>query len=187
MCKPEPDAKRYTLKAITDDLWEQIHDLKIFNKYDEINQYCDDLESHVMLTVESLMKQLIVLQGELLSDISKYRQDLLAQENQPSQTATDQVDLEIGQLSQDILELEKKYAFDDSESVTDYETIAQAKSLSDKLSKRIREAKKETRKKAFDNKFMRFRANKITWLDSSIVGRFEIAKEDIQDENHSKC
>ena len=76
------------IAAEIEDLVEEVYHLRLFDSHSEINTYCDELESQVMLSIESAIEHLHQVQEKLLGKIADYKNKLLQySESKPTTSA----------------------------------------------------------------------------------------------------
>lgn len=77
--KLRASARQYFSSSLL-DLKEGIHNIRIFDEVNEINVFCDDLESQVILSVDSAIKHLNQISTSFISKIDEQKNALLKQD-----------------------------------------------------------------------------------------------------------
>ena len=171
-----------------DELREKIHELRSFNGREEINSYCDDLVSQVILAAESAHKHVENNQNLLISEIDAYRVRLLESvfpRASPSACDTlSKIDKwaeddvvstnEFESLLNEIVNYEKKLM--ETDNTFHVRNLLEADASDYKM--RLKRAAEEMRNRTFNNNFMKFKSNRILSLNQDLIGHFTFVKQD---------
>ena len=179
------------------DLLERVSDLRLFDRTLEVNTYCDDLVSQVLLSVQSAVAHLFKIQDELTEEVEKYRTGLLTGEkaSEPSPDKVKMIEMlkhELEKLSEEI----KNGHFNrpatplvagpsDSgrqellESHKD-RVIEICNTTLDWFRKALRDLKWRMRKWAFNESFLRYRAKNFASQDKNLVGELYISDKETE-------
>ena len=168
------------IKSLIGDLEERLYNLRIYDGKYEIDAYCDDLQSQVILTIESAIKDLNELQEKLLADINSYRYDQTKRLSEVNPKKNAEINQELLALDRDVKD------FSQAAGINHLDTSLSRKEAereADDLNLKIYNLEKRIREQVFGRKFMRLSKNPLFGMDKNLVGKFQIFKRDLASRN----
>ena len=168
------------IQSVIDDLRERIHGIKNLESVQEINSYCDDLESEVMLTTESAIKHLNELEKEMLNEINDYRHGLLlaTQLHPNDKSGLGNVTDELSEISNQIDQLSLQISVHLDQSCQ-REEAGSLTVQGNELTARVKEAQRKARRSRFKGDFWSFQPNWTFLIERHHLGRFKHSNEDV--------
>lgn len=162
------------IQRVIDDLKERIHRLRNFDAAQEINSYCDDLESEVVLTTESAIKHLNELEKEMLKEINDYRHGLLlaTQLNLNDISEVVGVTEELSEISNKIDQLSSQITAQlNQPCLSEASDPLALEAQGNELAGQVREAQKKVRSRKFKESFLSFQPNRTFLIERHHLGQ----------------
>ena len=171
-----------------EEINDKISKLRNFDRVFEINSYCDDLESEVIVTIDGVIKQLKGIQRELIKEINTYRYELL-DANKASQARLWPVisEIDVALAKQEANNLGKEFvALFESWSASLCQTMSDEdmNSLQADLNayqSQVKALQKRMRKQAFNSRFLKFKQNQNFSISKDQIGKLHSAPEEMAD------
>ena len=169
------------VKSAVDDLRERVYNLKLFDGTNEINTYCEDLQSQVIMTAESLIKKVNEFEKEMLKQIESYRSRLISHEAEGSNDH-DSLKLELTQFSEEVEAFKVKCSAFYSQQSIESQKFQAILNEADVLKRRAKTARRQLRRQAFQGEFLKFNEDIFGFTKNESTSCFEICSQDVEDE-----
>ena len=173
------------LKSAIDDLKEKVYDMKFFDKKEEINVYCDELQCQVLVSIESMIATVNQLKDELLVEIESYRSKLVESDSMSvimdaSNTEYNQVKRELARLSQEVDDFGSKASEQFTRQLVDEAKACE--SQIDKFKTDFREIRRRLRADTFNREFLKFSEGIFGRPVHNLFAKLQICGQDIEEE-----
>ena len=173
---------RDTIRFKIDDLRERAYILKTTDKQSDINFYCDQLQSDVLIAIDSGIAHLKEIEVLLLDKINIYRAELLSEltaKEMKQASPSPAFAAELEEINQRLAET-SKMVNELGERCSSWQEEHLDRPIQNNIlecQKRLDLLEKDMKELTFNGKFMKFSRNNLFFFDTNNIGKLEIFKE----------
>ena len=165
-----------SLKHLSQDLQEELYNLRTYDSINEIGSYCDDLQSEVVLSVSSAIEHLKQIETEFLKKIDEYRCNLVNQAYRRRGKEDTHLSAQLASLSSEIESFNEKcasYMGNCNQPIQCGEFYADAQEQTRDYLEKLKDIKLQMRRDAFQSQYLKFKKDPWFFIKNDLIGTFE--------------